>query len=266
MDSNPIEQVRQYVLSQRVATTSSSVVHRAKCDVAVKEITNNVVGQFDREVKALQRLQHPNIVRLLDAFTNHDGRQFIVTEWLTPLDTETCDRYTVAQQILLGVDFMHSNDWVHHDIKLDNTMYCASTRQAKLIDFGFSHRILYSGKCRCNFGTPSYASLELLSLQDPIESRAADVWSCGVLLFQIFAGCLPFPVVYSLADHVDNLRTMEYRRDLLAGEEIRSALDRMLVRDPERRWPLIDVLALPLWSTRATSIEELTSADIKSHI
>jgi serine/threonine protein kinase len=261
MDSNLTEQVRQYILAERVAKTLGSVVHRSKCDVAVKEITDDQIGQFDREVKALQRLHHPNIVRLLDAFANNDGRQFIVTEWLTPLDdyldTPECNYYSVAQLILGGVEFMHSNEWVHHDIKLDNTMFCAASQQPKLIDFGFSHQILGSGKCRCNNGSPSYASPELLSKNYPIDSRATDVWSCGVLVFQIFAGCLPFPIVTTLADHIENIERLDYRRDMLTGEEIRKALDRMLVRDPARRWPLVNVLALPLWET---------SADIKTNI
>ena len=86
---------------------------------------------------------------------------------------------------------MHSKGYAHRDLKLDNILMDVNTKQIKIIDFGFS---LHAGKeDRLNVycGTPHYMDPDLVR-KAPYNGPAADVWACGIILYIIMVGKLPF--------------------------------------------------------------------------
>jgi serine/threonine protein kinase len=99
-------------------------------------------------------------------------------------------------QLILGVHQLHSMAVVHRDLKLENLLLDGE-RNIKISDFGFANRLSVKDPCgpsmmKTSCGSPCYAAPELVLSDDGYDGRAADVWSCGVILFAMLAGYLPF--------------------------------------------------------------------------
>lgn len=160
---------------------------------------------FDREREILAALEHPNIARLLNAGSTADGIPFIAMEYVdgVPIDeycsTHSLDlasRLQLFKTVCSTVEFAHRNLIVHRDLKPSNIMV---TRDGvpKLLDFGIS-KILTDGYdgadsatiTRMGVMTPSYASPEQLRRES--VTTLSDVYSLGVILFELLSGRRPF--------------------------------------------------------------------------
>jgi serine/threonine protein kinase len=222
------------LFTQLVATTSYSRVYRSddgKC--AVKELKPEMFRYYDAERRALSALaesKHPNVVALVGTFGANE-QLYIATEWLDStlehrLSQPDVNLAVVTQQLLVGVRFLHDSGWVHHDIKMSNVMY--AEQQCKIIDFGFSHRLRVDGRCWCNVGTPLYTAPEVY--QGEYDSRLADVWSLGVLVYLVHTGVQPFPAALTLTEHIQIINAYKYNRELLLDEPgVLRLLEHMLV-------------------------------------
>lgn len=98
---------------------------------------------------------------------------------------------SIIRQIVSGLNYIHSNDIVHRDIKLDNILIDPATQQIKLIDFGFSTYSKSDQKLPYTCGTPHYISPELVSKRD-YYGKPADMWAFGVVMFALLTGKMPF--------------------------------------------------------------------------
>jgi tetratricopeptide (TPR) repeat protein/predicted Ser/Thr protein kinase len=179
--------------------------------VAVKIIkrgmdTDEIVARFRHERQTLANLEHPNIARLLDGGTTDDGLPYFVMEYVEgrPLD-EYCeehhlsraDRLRLFRVVCGAVQFAHRNLVVHRDLKPDNILISADG-SPKLLDFGISKVLSvepeYAGIAQTRPAdrllTLDYASPEQLR-GEPV-STATDVFSLGVMLYELLAGRHPF--------------------------------------------------------------------------
>ena len=87
---------------------------------------------------------------------------------------------------------MHSKGYAHRDLKLDNIlMESVGAKQVKIIDFGFSLKVGQTEKLTTYCGTPHYMDPDL-ARKVPVNAFAADIWACGVILYIILTGTLPF--------------------------------------------------------------------------
>jgi calcium-dependent protein kinase len=176
--------------------------HRGtSCMYAVKIISKSRVDNATLfEIVTLKRLDHPNIIRVLDIVD--DGRSlYIVTELLSggELFTKIVERghlseanaAEVMQQLLAAVSFIHSRSVLHRDIKPENLMYESPLEGSalKLIDFGAARILLPAYKTAERVGTPYYMAPEVI--QGKYDSKC-DVWSCGVVLYILLSGRPPF--------------------------------------------------------------------------
>ncbi|KAI9915797.1 hypothetical protein PsorP6_008580 [Peronosclerospora sorghi] len=158
------------------------------------------------EIEISQTLDHPNIIKYLTAFeTSHricivyefvDGSDLL--EYLLENGKMTEKRAVgVFRQLLLALEYCHSRNIFHRDLKLENVMI-TKTMQVKLIDFGLSEVAVDAKQpLRTVCGTPLYCSPEILLFnisggRKGFFGGPADVWSVGVLIFALLTGCAPF--------------------------------------------------------------------------
>jgi eukaryotic-like serine/threonine-protein kinase len=185
--------------------------------VAVKVLADDyrddadVKGRFLEEGRTCQRLIHPNIVRVFDVAQAEDGTPYIVMELLegVPLSAYTrsgvrvplTQAATILQGILAGLGAAHAQGIVHRDLKPENVVLSREqngTFTAKLLDFGIAKVMDAAGgmgsKTRTGvlLGTPAYMSPEQIKNAKDVDARS-DLWSAGVMLYEMLSGRVAFP-------------------------------------------------------------------------
>jgi calcium-dependent protein kinase len=159
-------------------------------------------GTVKQEVQIMQRLDHPHIVRLLGSY--EDCMNFyIVTEMCLggklvnflsfKQDYRESDAALLMQQALSAIKYMHDNHIVHRDIKPENMLLESwsplDNNALKIIDFGLSCRCSPGSELRQCVGTPEMISPQAI---DSTYGTQTDVWSCGVSLYYLLCGFVPF--------------------------------------------------------------------------
>ena len=160
----------------------------------------NVLQRFFREAEAAGRLHHPHIVTIYDAGEAND-MAYIAMEYLTGTDLRFYTRedsllpplnvVKIGMRLADALAYAHSNKIIHRDIKAANVMYDPQTGQLKITDFGIA-RLTDSRRTKTGMvlGTPSSMSPEQLRGKK-LDGRT-DLYSLGVLLFQLLTGHLPY--------------------------------------------------------------------------
>ncbi len=186
--------------------------------VAVKVIkrgmdTDAVVRRFRRERQILANLQHPNVARLLDGGMTEDGRPYFVMEFVEgrPV-TEYCDakklsveeRLKLFRKVCSAVSHAHRNLIVHRDIKPGNILV-SEDGEPKLLDFGIAKLLDADAGENATATllramTPEYASPEQVT-GEPVTT-ASDVYSLGVLLYELLTGELPYKLKGRTAEEI----------------------------------------------------------------
>lgn len=210
-----------------------------------------------REISALKKLRHPNIVRLVEVLQN-DKYIGIVLEYASGgelFDYILDHRYLkesmacrLFAQLVSGVNYMHSKGIVHRDLKLENLLL-DKHKNIIITDFGFVNTFQNSANdlMKTSCGSPCYAAPELVVSNHPYEARKVDVWSCGVILYAMLAGYLPFDDDPENPDGSNIARLYHYitHTSLTFPEYIqptpRDLLRRILVSNPKRRISLKEV-------------------------
>lgn len=171
--------------------------------------TKQVIARFEQERQALALMDHPHIATVLDAGATESGRPYFVMELVsgTPI-TEYCDthhltieqRLTLLVQVCQAVQHAHAKGIIHRDIKPSNVLVTTHDGRphAKVIDFGIvkatamrlTEATLFTEN-RQLIGTPLYMSPEQAEGSPDIDTRT-DVYSLGVLLYELLTGVTPF--------------------------------------------------------------------------
>jgi serine/threonine protein kinase/tetratricopeptide (TPR) repeat protein len=178
----------------------------------------SMIRRFEQERQILAALTHPNIARLLDVGTTAEGDPYLVMEYIEGLPiTSYCDRNGLNLQERLAlfrtlceaVHYAHQNLVVHRDIKPSNVVI-TSHGVVKLLDFGIAKVLnpnlaMFLGEATRTFGpmTPEYASPEQV-LGEPI-STATDIYSLGVLLYELLTGRRPYRLGTRVREDMKNI-------------------------------------------------------------
>jgi serine/threonine-protein kinase len=171
-------------------------------EVAIKKLrsefsrTPDIAERFRREAKIQARLNHPNIAHLYSFFKDGDSF-YIVMEYVdgTPLSSVTPIRWQQALamflEILEGLEYAHSLGVLHRDLKPENIM-AGPRGEVKIMDFGIAHVLgsVRQTREKSIVGTMQYVCPELINSKE-ISARS-DIYSLGILLFEIVSGQLPF--------------------------------------------------------------------------
>ncbi len=190
-----------------LATRSDNQFHK---QVAIKILERDrdcagLPGRFRRERQMLANLDHPNIARLLDGGATTAGEPYLVMEYVRgarPVD-DYCDDHQLAiparlrlfRQVCAAVQYAHQRLIVHGDLKPGNVLVSRSG-EVKLLDFGIATPLIppltpdLADHGRVSGLTPEYASPE--QIRGEPMGTASDVYSLGVLLYELLTGSLPF--------------------------------------------------------------------------
>lgn len=255
----------QYRLEQRLGAGGMGVVYRA-CQlsvgrqVAVKLIsrerhTPEHVERFRREADALAKLRHPNTVHLLDFGVTDDDRPFIVMELLSGIDLEKYlaagsislrDALLITRQIARALSEAHAVGVIHRDLKPSNIFIShveGGDSFVKVMDFGvagFRDRTEHSTLTVRGsvVGTAAYMSPE--QAQGEEVNARADVYSLGVILFELLAGRTPFQAPSALTMLVAHIndpppKLAEVKPDYTQHAALQRMLDQLLAKAPAER-------------------------------
>ena len=215
-DANIGRRIGPYELRRRLGGGGMGNVYLAdqvepvRRTVAIKLIkrgmdTDETLRRFDHERRVLAALSHPHIARLLDAGSTDDGHPYFAMEYVEgePI-TAYCDRHRLGipqrlrlfQRVCTAVHFAHQNTVIHRDLKPANILI-ADDGSPRLLDFGIAKLTspdLDAGLTHTHaahqYMTPDYASPE--QIQGQIVTTASDVYSLGVVLYEMLAGQRPF--------------------------------------------------------------------------
>lgn len=249
-----------------------------KREFNVEKIRRN----FTREKEILSKLNHPNIARLLDAGTTADGVPYIVMEYIAgvPIDEfSEAKNLTVKARLKLfnkvceAVSFAHQNLIIHRDLKPSNILV-TEKGEPKLLDFGISKLLGAENSEESTritaFGamTPEYASPE--QIKGETVTTATDIYSLGVVLFNILTNAHPFnlkgrttgevfkiisenkPAVPSeisnLKSQIPNLSPQsEVRNPKSLKGDLDNIILKSLRKEPERRYQTVEQFAADIW-------------------
>ncbi len=217
----PGGQVGHYHLLQVLGEGGMGVVYLAEQTepihrtVALKIIklgmdTRQVIARFEAERQALALMDHPNIARVLDAGATETGRPYFVMELVTGVSiTDYCDRNHLSTkdrlalflQVCHAVQHAHQKGIIHRDLKPSNVLVTLvdGAPVPKIIDFGIAkateqrltEKTLFTRYGHI-IGTPVYMSPEQAELSDLDIDTRSDIYSLGVLLYELLTGAPPF--------------------------------------------------------------------------
>ena len=219
--SPPPERIGRYTLIRPLGEGGMGTVYLAEQQtpverrVALKVIklgmdTREVIARFEAERQALAVMDHPGIARVFDGGATEAGRPFFVMEFVKgePI-TQFCDRtrQTIRERMALFIDVCravqhaHQKGIVHRDLKPSNVLVSVQDGRpaVKIIDFGIAKAIekpltdqTFATGAGQFVGTPAYMSPEQLGLTGQDVDTRADIYSLGVLLYELLAGARPF--------------------------------------------------------------------------
>ncbi|KPA79957.1 putative protein kinase [Leptomonas pyrrhocoris] len=230
-----------------------------KVRVALKIISRKAMDsdahsalKIKREIKIMRVLRHPHITRLYDVVkTKHDivivmeyvsgGELFDYISRKGRLDEPTSQ--ALFQQLTAAVAYCHRYHVTHRDIKPENIMMEHGSHSVKLSDFGLSS-ITHDGRFfETSCGTPNYASPEVVGGR-LYGGPEADVWSCGVVLYAMLCGTLPFDD-QNIGVLFKKIQTADYAMPSHVSPQAQDLLRRVLVVNPLERATMEQVMQHP---------------------
>jgi len=271
--------ILHYKILEKLGQGGMGVVYLAedtklKRQVAIKFLPHHISTnsderkRFEIEAQAAAALNHPNIATI-HSIEEADDELFIVMEYIKgkhlkdhigtkPLSVE--ETVDIAIQIARGLQEAHNNGVVHRDIKSANIM-SNDKGQVKIMDFGLAK---FRGSAQLTqigttIGTAAYMSPEQARGED--ADQRADIWSFGIVLYELLTGQLPFPgdyeqtVIYSILnedpDYNENLPTT-----------LKSVLQKSLAKDADQRYQQMNELLADLEGNNEIKNHESSSPDV----
>ncbi|XP_075496720.1 CBL-interacting serine/threonine-protein kinase 20 [Primulina tabacum] len=208
-----------------------------------KIVKVGLIDQIKREISVMRRIKHPNVVQLYEVMASKSKIYFAI-EYVKGgelfnkvakgrLKEDAARKY--FQQLIAAVDFCHSRGVYHRDLKPENLLLDESGN-LKVSDFGLSALVeskRQDGLLHTTCGTPAYVAPEVISKRG-YDGEKADIWSCGVILFVLLAGYLPFQDP-NLVEMYRKISRGEFKCPNWFPPEVKKLLSRILDPNPYSR-------------------------------
>ena len=229
------QKIGRYKILEKVGEGGCGMVYVAEQTepvrrrVALKVIklgmdTRQVIARFEAERQALAMMDHPNIAKVLDAGTTENGRPFFVmelvrgikiTDYCDQAHLSTNDRITLFIRVCQAIQHAHQKGIIHRDIKPSNILVTLhdGVPVPKVIDFGIAKATegrltdatVYT-QLHQFIGTPVYMSPEQAEMSGLDVDTRSDIYSLGVLLYELLAGSTPFDPEELMSQGLDAMR------------------------------------------------------------
>jgi serine/threonine protein kinase len=276
IDMSPISEspgtvIGRYKLLEKIGEGGMATVYMAEQErpihrrVALKIIklgmdTKQVIGRFEAERQALAMMDHPNIATVLDAGTTETGRPYFVMELVRGLPiNEFCDKNNLTTQerlelfisVCQAVQHAHQRGIIHRDIKPSNVLVTLHDGKpvAKVIDFGIAKALNQRLTEKTVFtrysqmiGTPEYMSPEQAEMSGLDIDTRSDVFSLGVLLYELLTGATPFNSEYLLRKGYGEMQRIIREEEPMRPSTKISTIGEALIEVAKHRKTTPDVL------------------------
>lgn len=251
-----VSRVGPYIVSGKVlGTGTTSTVKMAfhqdtGQEVALKIIPkaslvrhHDKVRVVQREIAVMKLLSHPNVLELIDVYESEDSL-YLVQEYVSGgelfglLYEKGAPPPDIALKffydLLEGLYYCHSHLICHRDLKPENLLLMPNAG-LKIADFGMA-RLMSSDSLQTSCGSPHYAAPEIVR-GDAYDGRKTDAWSCGVILFALFSGKLPFddPDIKVL---LGLIKMNKYIMPAYIPRNVQDLIRKLLVTDPLQRYSI----------------------------
>ena len=217
-------------------------------------IENEIFDRFEREVRILQMLNHPNIVSVENVVFD-ENYIYLIMEYCKRgelfqyiIDNQKIDEKLARRmflQIVNAIAYIHSKGIAHRDMKPENVLL-DSDLNAKIADFGLCHPNAAKALLQTPCGSPFYAPPEVINNEE-YDGKACDIWSIGVVLFTMITGSLPWREMNQTSLFV-LIQNCDYTVPRWVSPEARDLIKRLMAPNPADR-PQADQIPLHPWFT-----------------
>ncbi|KAK4363701.1 hypothetical protein RND71_018942 [Anisodus tanguticus] len=243
-----------------------------------KVLRVGLMNQIKREIYVMRIVRHPNIVHFYEVMATKTkiyfameyakGGELFNKVAKGKLKEDIAQKY--FQQLINAVDFCHSRGVYHRDLKPENLLL-DENENLKISDFGLSALVEskhQDGLLHTTCGTPAYVAPEVINRKG-YDGAKADIWSCGVVLFVLLSGYLPFQDS-NLMEMYRKIGKAEFKCPSWFPPEARRLLSRMLDPNPSTRISLAKIrgsswfkrgISVP---SKSTVVDEVSSTDLRS--
>ena len=244
----------QYAAVKIVSKTA--LVNSRRSLHGLDEHADRILLGIEREIVIMKLIDHPNIMRLYDVWET-STELYLILEYVEggELFDYLCKRGRLStsealgyfQQIIAAIDYCHRFNIAHRDLKPENLLL-DQDKNIKVADFGMaawqmSHT---SGLLRTACGSPHYAAPEVIEGR-PYNGSASDIWSCGVILFALLAGRLPFDDE-DLHALLEKVKIGTYDMPQTIDKRAQDLITRMLEKDVRKRITVEQILLHPFFT------------------
>ncbi|KAL3856519.1 hypothetical protein ACJMK2_011265 [Sinanodonta woodiana] len=220
---------------------------------------NNPIERVYKEIAILKKLDHPNVVRLVEVVDDpEEDNLYLAFELVEKGDINPMDNpfsedlaWSYFRDVVMGIEYLHYQKIIHRDIKPSNLLL-GDDGHIKIADFGVSNEFTGTDVYLTNTaGTPHFMAPESLSeFKENFRGKALDIWAIGITLYFFLMGHCPFEDHNILALHNKILKDpVVFLEKPVISEEVKDLIIKMLDKNPETRITLPEIKEHP-WVTK----------------
>lgn len=240
-----------------------------------EKLSESVLQKVEREIAIMKLIEHPHVLHLYDVYENKKylylllehvsgGELFDYLVRKGRLMSKEARKF--FRQIISALDFCHAHNICHRDLKPENLLL-DERNNIKVADFGMASLQVEGSMLETSCGSPHYACPEVIR-GEKYDGRKADVWSCGVILYALLVGALPFDDD-NLRNLLEKVKRGVFHIPHFVPADVQSLLRAMIEVDPGKRYSLADVFKHP-WVSGTTKgdpeLELPMSQVVQTHI